>query len=119
MKKLSIKISKYFFLVIFLGFFGSVTFFNHSHIVNGLTIVHSHPFKSDINGKPNHNHTGTGFLLVNFLANFVATAVFASTSLTILLNFREKLAPLFYNVSLRNLFSNSNPLRGPPQAMLI
>jgi hypothetical protein len=117
--KLTINISKYFFLVLFLVFFGSITFFNHSHIVNGITIVHSHPFKSDKNGQANHIHSGTGFLLINFLANFIATSVFALTSLFILLKLREKLSTIAYNTSLSSPFFNSNPLRGPPQGMLI
>jgi len=119
LNKLNIKISKYLFLFLFLGFFGSITFFNHSHIVNGITIVHSHPFKSDKNGQTNHTHTGTGFLLINFLSNFTAIAVFALISSNIIFKLREKLSTIFYDSSLSNLLFNSNPLRGPPQGMLI
>jgi len=73
LKTLSINISKYLFLVLFLGFFGSVTFFNHSHIVNGITIVHSHPYKSNSGDvPPAHNHNRNGFILIQFISGFIA-----------------------------------------------
>ena len=31
-----------FFLALFLGYFADITFFTHSHITHGVTIVHSH-----------------------------------------------------------------------------
>ena len=31
-----------FFLVLFWGYFADITFFTHSHIIHGVTIVHSH-----------------------------------------------------------------------------
>jgi len=37
-------------LFLFLGYYSSITFFTHSHIINGVTIVHSHPFNSDKKG---------------------------------------------------------------------
>jgi len=67
-----VNISKYFFLIVFFGFFVSTTFFDHAHIYKGDIIVHSHPFKPDANGNPSHNHTGSGYLLVFLLDNFIA-----------------------------------------------
>ncbi len=118
LKRLSINISKYFFLLLFLGFFGSTTFFNHSHIVNGITIVHSHPYKSAKNGVAEHSHSGSGFLLVHFLSNIIATVSFALISFAILLILKEKLSTIFNNSSLCKPLYNSNLLRGPPMGML-
>jgi hypothetical protein len=67
------KLLGYFLLIFFCGYLGSITFFPHTHIVDGVTIVHSHPFKSDKNGLPIHNHTTNGFLLIHFISHFIAT----------------------------------------------
>lgn len=39
-------------LSLFAAYYASVTLFTHIHIVNGCTIVHSHPFSDK-----NHSHT--------------------------------------------------------------
>ena len=41
----------------------------HSHVVNGVTIVHSHPFKKD---SP-HSHTTVEFQLIHLLNHVVTT----------------------------------------------
>ncbi len=56
--------------VIFIAYFCSITFFTHSHDINGVTIVHSHPFKADANGNPNHEHTGNELQLIDALSTF-------------------------------------------------
>jgi hypothetical protein len=66
----------YFFLVLFICFYGSITFFNHTHIVNGDTIVHSHPYKADKEGNPTHQHTSNGYLLIHVIRNFTAALSF-------------------------------------------
>lgn len=40
------RIMKYFLPLLFLTYWGGVTLFTHSHVVNGVIIVHSHPFKT-------------------------------------------------------------------------
>ena len=118
-RKLSINISKYFFLFLFIGFFGSVTFFNHAHIVNGVTIIHSHPFKSDTNGAATHNHTPAGYLLIYFLINFIITAGFTLFAINFLLLLKQKFSSgLLDQFSEQSVFL-SNSLRGPPAGMLI
>jgi hypothetical protein len=119
LKRLSINISKYFFLLLFLGFFGSITFFNHAHVVGGITIVHSHPFKSDKNGLPTHSHTTNGYLLIHLLVNYTAIVVFTLIAINIFLNLPEKLSIKFYYHFLSQSYPFCNPLRGPPADMLI
>jgi hypothetical protein len=60
-------------LILFTGYFGSITFFPHTHIVDGIHVVHSHPFP---NGKIplTHNHSKNGFILIQFVSNFIASA---------------------------------------------
>lgn len=37
-------------LILFAGYWGSVTLFPHAHRVDGFVIVHSHPFSGAANG---------------------------------------------------------------------
>lgn len=69
---------KIIFSVIFLLYFSSITFFTHSHVINGVTIVHSHPFAEDNEGKPLHQHTGAEIQLINILSVFFSAAVIIS-----------------------------------------
>lgn len=63
-------IVKVIFLTLFICYAGSITFFFHSHIINGVTIVHSHPYKADEKGKPLHTHTGSEIQLIQFLSSW-------------------------------------------------
>jgi hypothetical protein len=83
--KCCIKISRYFFLIIFLGFFGSNTFFDHTHLYDGNLIVHSHPFKADPDGKPYHGHKDAGYLLINFLNNIISDIVITISLISVFL----------------------------------
>lgn len=44
-------------LILFAGYWGSVTLFPHAHHVDGFVIVHSHPFSGAANGSAPLNHT--------------------------------------------------------------
>jgi hypothetical protein len=64
----------WFLVLLFCGYFGSITFFPHTHIVDGITIVHSHPYKSHSGNNPiSHNHSKNGFLLLQFVSSFITT----------------------------------------------
>jgi len=60
--------------IIFIGYACSISFFSHAHVVNGVTIVHSHPYLSDENGNSNHEHSGVELQLIQFLSIFFSTA---------------------------------------------
>jgi len=75
LKRIYKKITGYFLLILFLGYFGSITFFPHTHIVDGVTVVHSHPFRSQPGNVPvNHNHSKDGFIIIQFISHFIASA---------------------------------------------
>ena len=79
------KIAGYFLVILFCGYLGSITFFPHTHIVEGITIVHSHPYKSHSENYPiSHNHLKNGFLLIQFISSFIAMvpAIFLGAVLT-------------------------------------
>ena len=68
-KRLVLNITRYFLLILFISYLASITFFTHVHVVNGVTIVHSHPFKKD---SP-HSHTTVEFQLIHLLNHVVTT----------------------------------------------
>jgi hypothetical protein len=73
LKRINKKLLEYFLLILFIGYIGSITLFTHTHIVDGITVVHSHPYKSHSGNIPiNHNHSKNGFILIQFISNFIA-----------------------------------------------
>ncbi|MFY1611705.1 hypothetical protein ACOMSG_02505 [Macellibacteroides fermentans] len=44
--------------ILFIGYLACIISFTHVHIVNGVTIVHSHPYNKQTNPPSNHQHTG-------------------------------------------------------------
>lgn len=115
MKHWRSSILKYLLLLLFAGYWGSITLFPHTHIVDGVSIVHSHahnPFGKE--DSSTHTHTKTAFILITQISQ-IATIVFflvlfsvsAQTLQLTLLPERKK--ALFYSAS---LFFNG--LRGPP-----
>jgi len=51
-------------LLLFVAYYVDVNFFVHSHIVNGVTIVHSHIHKSNHGGKTGESHSATEINLI-------------------------------------------------------
>jgi hypothetical protein len=111
-KRWTLLISKYFFLIVFLGFYGSVTFFKHIHVVDGITIVHSHPFSS---GKTNHTHSSKGYLTLQFLDDFSAAPITGVFNIST--PHRNIIAVLLFRDDEFLMRSKSGviQLRGPPE----
>jgi len=107
---------RYFLLLLFLGYYGSITLFKHPHIINGVTIVHSHPFNSGTGENSlSHSHTTNGYIIIQLLSDFLFTLVF----LSFLIEATKVLLRKFdaqkndENFSKLN-FLYSNGLRAPP-----
>jgi hypothetical protein len=80
-------------LSMFLAYYASITLFSHSHIINGVTIVHSHPYSKGTDSKPfNHQHSEKGVALIQFLSHFSSLTVASLLSLGILLTLLYKIA---------------------------
>ncbi len=74
-------------LAIFTFFYISVTFFPHSHIVNGVTIVHSHPYKKLPDKTPlSHSHSNSEFLLIELLSSILLIAGIALSGILVFKN---------------------------------
>lgn len=74
MKRIITEILKYLLLSIFAGYIGVISFYTHVHIENGVTVVHSHPFHKNTDGKPFHSHTQLEFQLIKLLTSYSVTA---------------------------------------------
>lgn len=61
------------FPVIFAGYIGMISFYTHVHTVNGVTIVHSHPFQKNTDGQPVHAHTSAEFRVIQALTSYSLT----------------------------------------------
>ena len=116
------KITTYFFLILFTGYNSSITLFVHTHIVNSVKIVHSHPyniFKCAKNKKgektPLHHHTKNEYELIHTLSHFLTIVFFFSTGIKAV----EKLFAKFIlkkvdTVFLHFYFFFANGFRAPP-----
>lgn len=119
LKNLRSDLYRYFLLLLFLGFFASINFFDHTHISDGNIIVHSHPFKHDRNGNPLHSHKDSDYLLIYMLQNYVAIApaiLFFSGMIAILIN--KNITGDERNKS-RKDYAISFLLRGPPFSLVV
>lgn len=66
MKKESLHIvTKWLLFALFIGYMGSITLFTHTHVVNHIRYVHSHPFKKSENKQ--HHHTENQLFLLGHL----------------------------------------------------
>ena len=89
--------------------------FPHAHIVNGVAIVHSHPYISACGDKQaSHEHTAEGYVLIHLLSHFLTTVLFLSISvgaaITVL---RKSIFPKDVERIAGALFLYSNGLRSP------
>lgn len=59
-----------FLLWLFISYTAGITLFYHSHVINGVTIVHSHPFNKD----SGHTHTSIELDIIHQLNHFVSSS---------------------------------------------
>ena len=88
------KILGYSLLLLFCGYLGSISLFPHTHIIDGFTIVHSHPYSSQSGSDPvKHDHSKEGFILNQFLSGFIATISILFFGVTIIPKILNMLLP--------------------------
>ena len=71
MKKKLQYILKYIPLMLFVGYYSSISFFTHTHFIDKVLVVHSHPFSSS----DNHQHSTSGFQLIHSISHFLVGAM--------------------------------------------
>lgn len=68
---------------LFIAYLGCLIAFTHVHIINGVTIVHSHPYHKNDNGTPGNEHTYAEFQLLHQLSTVqISGAAFISVLIT-------------------------------------
>lgn len=79
MRQWYLPILKCLFPMLFICYMGSISWFGHAHIVNGVTIIHSHP-SSDQSG---HQHSANGFQLIHLLSYIIVTGAIIAAFLIV------------------------------------
>ena len=64
------RIISYFFVVLFAGYYASMAFFPHSHIIGGTVVAHSHIHADSHHDTNNGNHTEQSIALIAQIAHF-------------------------------------------------
>ncbi len=67
-------------LILYLGYFGCVSYFVHKHVYQGVVYIHSHPYKKSSPNAENpneppfetHKHTSAGFFSINQMSNYTS-----------------------------------------------
>ena len=98
---------------LFIAYLGCIIAFTHVHIVNGVTIVHSHPYHKTDDGRPDHEHGYAEFQLLHQLSTIqISGAAFAQVLIAAFLAtfcvlstcpvYPDHLRPVLGKVSLRS-----------------
>ena len=110
---------KYFLAVLFIAYYVSNTSFYHSHIVNGVSIIHSHFYRYHSGEKAEpvtHSHSDNEFVILKIITQFVTAAL---TGFVVFRLFLMVLA--HYQIPLKQIILSSFrqsgfSLRAPPFA---
>ncbi|MFV0418237.1 MAG: hypothetical protein ACK5KT_05860 [Dysgonomonas sp.] len=115
-------------LLLYIGYFGCVSYFVHSHVFNGVIYVHSHPYKKwkKENGKDKeppfetHHHTSAGFFTLNQLSSLTS---FEGTSCNYLAAAKTPPPAILHEHYLLQRivkpYTNYFNLRAPPVSILV
>lgn len=111
MKTGGMRLLKVFFLVLFVGYMGNLSFFMHSHVINGVTIVHSHPFAQD----SDHEHSTSELQLIHQLNTFTLPEIRIETiQLTVFQPLLYRLCPGRLQTKFSSFGYRTTRLRAPP-----
>ncbi|OUN69018.1 hypothetical protein B5G10_12025 [Barnesiella sp. An55] len=106
--------ARFFLPILFISYIGCISLFTHTHVVNGVTIVHSHPYKSDAH----HSHTATEFQLIHVLSHLTTAEPSVGVLLLgVLLPFWWLSYPLDSRVYVPVVW-RAHGLRAPPVSIL-
>lgn len=117
-KRVLNEISRFFLLILFTGYIGVISFYTHVHVVDGVTIVHSHPFKKAVPGQPLHSHSPAGFQLIHSVSSFSSTSDvvfqvhFGTYAKAVSAELKKALEFVFLEALPGTLFLRAPPVRG-------
>ncbi|MCC8087718.1 MAG: hypothetical protein LIO79_00360 [Rikenellaceae bacterium] len=99
-------------LILFIGYFSGITMFPHTHVINGVTITHSHPYTGSPDN-PDHTHTSVELNAINLILTFVAV-------IAVVLGFKSILSEgvhikcIASDTGISSVIQRTVTLRGPP-----
>ena len=64
-----VKFIKWLLPVLFIAYYGSISLFTHVHVEYGTTIVHAHPFKTNVDGTSHHHASLAEIQLFHMLSS--------------------------------------------------
>lgn len=72
----------YFLLLLYVGYYATVSYYVHPHIYKGIVFLHSHPYEKDTNQskekqlpfEANHHHNAASFSTFNHLSDLSSPA---------------------------------------------
>lgn len=106
---------RYLLLLFFMGYYSSITFFPHTHIVDGKTIVHSHPYNPFGDNPSNQHHSKNELVLIHVLSHFLIFVSLAAFTFIVLRAVLPKAIIQKEDQGFSNfLFLCSNGFRAPP-----
>ncbi len=108
-------------LFLFVAYFINISLFSHYHIVDGVTIVHSHFYSGDHANNQNDStaHTQNELTLINAISNFIVESPSEPFSLEVVYTFVQTKF-IDSNDDIFNVATCSYPpLRAPPTELFI
>ena len=103
-----------FLLIIFSVYYGMIAVYSHFHVINGVMVMHAHPFHGQ------HSHTQGQLLVLNFFSHFYSDEASETVCFTI------PIRPLLYTLqdeydgqSSLSDFTDGIYWRGPPAIFFI
>ena len=112
MRKTLINAGKWMIIILFIGYYISITSFYHTHYFWWGTVTHSHPYWPSEGDIPIHSHTATQCQTINILSLLLFTFSVASVLIckTVVIK-RIFIREFNYKSLFQPIFS---PLRAPP-----
>jgi hypothetical protein len=99
-------------LALFISYLVSITFFVHTHIINGQTITHSHPYQGTPDN-PGHEHSAAQIQTIAQLSQLLTSGVL-TIAFACFLTGKKVLRNLSISCFWKNNWIFSYSLRAPP-----
>ncbi len=103
--------SAYLLLILFGCYYSSISLFSHTHIVGGVSVVHSH-----LGGDSDHSHSETQYVVIDLLSQFQSEGAAVCCDAVSPFYLISEICTEYREPAHVCHVQNINLLRGPPQA---
>ncbi|MDR2232873.1 MAG: hypothetical protein LBE56_07095 [Tannerella sp.] len=103
-------------ITLFLSYYAGTTFFSHSHVINGATIIHSHPHAESHHDTAGGNHTEHSITLIAQIShvdctNLACTDIFYTPNIP-----QTRNIDIATTHTTNTVYLNTLSLRAPPSS---